>query len=71
MAFCLIDGKPEKANPITFEDLDADAIRQAALHTIGAAGPLGWMPMLGENSARHLSLSNSLCICFLPLNPAW
>ena len=71
MASCLIEGEPEKANPITFEGLDADAILQAALHTNGAAGPSG----LDAYAWRKLcssfkSASNSLCICLLPLNPA-
>ena len=31
-ACSLVDGEPEQVNPITFDGLDADAIRQAALH---------------------------------------
>ena len=62
IASCLIDGEPETVNPITFDGLDADAIRQAALHTHGAAGPSG----LDAYAWRRLcssfkSASNSLC----------
>ena len=41
VASSLIDGEPETVNPITFDGLDADAIRHAALHTHGAACPSG------------------------------
>ena len=63
MVSCLIDGEPEKVNPIPFKGLDADAIRQAALHTIRAAGPSG----LDAYAWRRLcssfeSASNSLCV---------
>ena len=40
-ASCLLEDEPEMANPITFEGLDAEAIKKAALHTHGAAGPSG------------------------------
>lgn len=36
-----MDGESEPVNPITFDGLDADAIRHAAHHTHGAAGPSG------------------------------
>ena len=63
VASSLIDGEPETVNPITFDGLDADAIRHAALHTHGAAGPSG----LDAYAWRRLcssfkSASNSLCI---------
>ena len=62
IAPCLIDGEPETVNPITFDGLDADAIRQAAVHTHGAAGPSG----LDAYAWRRLcssfkSASSSLC----------
>ena len=37
----LLNGDPEPVNPILFDGLDADTIRQAALQTQGAAGPSG------------------------------
>ena len=63
MASCLIDDGPEKANPMTFEGLGADAIRQAALHTKAAAGPSGldayaWIRLCSS----FKSASNCLCI---------
>ena len=41
VASCLLEGEPEIANSITFDGLDAEAIKKAALHTHGAAGPSG------------------------------
>ena len=63
VASSLIDGEPRAINPITFEGLDADSIRQVALHTHGAAGPSD----LDAYAWRRLcssfkSASNSLCI---------
>ena len=60
---CLMDGEYEPVNSITFDSLDADAIRHAALHTHGAAGPSG----LDAYAWRRLcssfkSASNSLCV---------
>ena len=57
-----MDGEPEPANPIIFNGLDADAIRQAALHTHGTAGTSG----LDAYAWRRLcssfkSASNNLC----------
>ena len=52
-ASCLLEGEPEMANPITFEGLDAEAIKKAALHTHGAAGPSG----LDANAWRRLCSS--------------
>ena len=62
VASSLIDGEPRAVNPITFEGLDADSIRQAALHTHGAAGSSG----LNAYAWRRLcssfkSASNSSC----------
>ena len=62
-ACCLVDGDFEPVNPITFDGLDADAIRHAALHTHGAAGPSGldayaWRRL--RSSFKYAS--NSLCI---------
>lgn len=62
-ACCLMDGEYEPVNSITFDGLDADAIRHAALHTHGAAGPSG----LDAYAWRRLcssfkSASNSLCV---------
>ena len=59
---CLINGEFESVNNITFEGLDAEAIRNAALHTHGAAGPSG----LDAYAWRRLcssfkSASNNLC----------
>ena len=61
-AHSLIDGEPEAVNPIIFDGLDADTIRNAALHTHGAAGPSG----LDSYAWRRLcssfkSASHSLC----------
>ena len=58
----LLDGQPTQANPIIFDALNADTIRNAALHTNGAAGPSG----LDAHAWRRLcssfkSASNSLC----------
>ena len=60
---CLMDGEYEPVNSITFDGLDADAIRHAALHTHGAAGPSG----LDAYAWRRLCssfkyASNSLCV---------
>ena len=49
-------------NPIVFDSLDADAIRQASLHTQGAAGPSG----VDAHAWRRLcssfkSASHNLC----------
>jgi hypothetical protein len=59
----LLPGEPEKANPIIFESLDANAIKQAALRTNGAAGPSG----LDAYAWRRLctsfkSASHDLCV---------
>ena len=63
VASSLIDGEPETVNPITFDGLDEYAIRHAALHTHGAAGPSGldayaWRRLCSS----FMSASNSLCI---------
>ena len=55
-------GNPDPVNPILFDGLNADTIRQAALHTHGAAGPSG----LDAQAWRRLyssikSASTSLC----------
>ena len=57
------DGEPRAVNPITFEGLDADSIRQAALHTHGAAGPSGLYAYAWRRLCSSFkSASNSLCI---------
>ena len=58
----LLDGQPTPVNPIIFDAINADTIRNAALHTNGAAGPSG----LDAYAWRRLcssfkSASNSLC----------
>ena len=56
------DHEPTTIHPILFESIDASAIRSAALHTDGAAGPSG----LDDHAWRRLctsfhSASNDLC----------
>ena len=65
MVSCLIDGEPEKVNPIPFKGLDADAIRQAALHTIRAAGPSGLDAYAWRRLCDHLSLPQIICVSHL------
>ena len=52
-------------NPIVFDSLDADAIRQASLHTQGAAGPSGvdahaWRRLCSSFKSASHSLCSSL-----------
>ena len=57
-ACTLLEGEKDPVNPILFDSLDADAIRQAAMHTQGAAGPsvLDAISMLGEGYALPSNL---------------
>ena len=64
-ASCLLEGEPEMANPITFEGLDAEAIKKAALHTHRAAGPSGldayaWRWLCSSFKAASTNLCEAL-----------
>ena len=58
----LVEGDPNHVNPVIFESLDGDAIRQAALHTNGAAGPSGLDALAWRRlCCSFKSASNNLC----------
>ena len=62
-ACSLLDSKPKPVNSITFNTLDADAIRHTALHTHGAAGPSALDTYVWRRlSSSFKSASNSLCV---------
>ena len=66
-ACCLVDGESEPINSIIFDGLDADAIRHAALHTHGAAGPSGLDAYThGEDSAPRSNLPQIVCVSISP-----
>ena len=61
----LVDGIAEPTNPILFNDLNADTILQAAMHTQGAAGPSeldpqAWRRMCSSFESASTSLCNAL-----------
>lgn len=60
-----MDGESEPVNPITFNGLDADAIRHAAHHTHGAAGPSGLDTYVWRDFALLSSLPQIVCVSHL------
>ena len=60
-ACCLVDGEFEPVNPITFDGLDADAIRHAA----HARGSWPFRIGHGEDSAPLSSLPRIICVSLL------
>ena len=56
-----LDGCGESFHPVIFEALDGALIRNAALRTRGAAGPLDWMLLVGDASVLPFSGLPMIC----------
>ena len=63
----IINDDPKEVHPVLFESLDATAIKSAALHTSGAAGPsgidaLGWRRLCTAHKSASVELCHSLAL---------